>query len=141
MQRTELRVPESLSPSTSTLAEHRAYKAGRFDYQRLDAYAVAKEALGRGDRLARRFPRGYGKLADQLRRALLSAYLGAAEAASREGADRTSRFRCSRGEAAEAAAAEAVQLLGLAPAAEVEPIIGLLGRLCAMLTRLAGYAK
>jgi hypothetical protein len=45
-----------------------------------------------------------------------------------------------RGEAAEAAAAlEAVQLLGLAPAAE--PIIGLLGRLCAMLTRLAGYAK
>jgi hypothetical protein len=47
---------------------------------------VAKEALGRGDRLARRFPRGYGKLADQLRRALLSAYLGVAEAASREGA-------------------------------------------------------
>jgi len=32
------------------MAEHRAYKAGRFDCQRLDAYAVAKEALGRGDR-------------------------------------------------------------------------------------------
>jgi len=144
MQRTELRVSESPSPSTNTntLSEHRAYKAGRFDYQRLDAYAVAKEALGRGDRLARRLPRGYGKLADQLRRALLSAYLGVAEAASREGADRMARFRCSRGEAAEAAAAlEAAQLLGLAPAAEVEPIIGLLGRLCAMLTRLAGYAK
>lgn len=140
-QATEPRTP-STSTSTSSTAEHRAYKAGRFDYQRLDAYAVAKEALGRGDRLARRLPRGYGKLADQLRRALLSAYLGVAEAASRDGADRTARFRCSRGEASEAAAAlEAVQLLGLATAAEVEPIIGLLGRLCAMLTRLAGYAK
>jgi len=138
---TEHRTP-STSTSTSTMAEHRAYKAGRFDYQRLDAYTVAKEALGRGERLTRRFPRGYGKLADQLRRALLSAYLGVAEAASRDGADRTARFRCSRGEASEAAAAlEAVQLLGLAPAAEVEPIVRLLGRLCAMLTRLAGYAK
>jgi len=59
MQRTELRVSDSPSPSTntSTLAEHRAYKAGRFDHQRRDAYKVAKEALGRGDRLARRFPR------------------------------------------------------------------------------------
>lgn len=146
MQRTESRVPEctnpSTNPSTSTLAKHRGYRAGRFDYQRLDAYAVAKEALGRGDRLARRFPRGYGKLADQLRRALLSAYLGVAEAASRDGADRTARFRCARGEASEAAAAlEAVELLGLAPAAEVAPIIALLGRLCAMLTRLAGYTQ
>ena len=140
------RAPSPQSPTRaraqSTLAQHQVYRAGCFDYQRLDAYAVAKEALGRGDRLARRLPRGYGKLADQLRRALLSAYLGVAEAASRDGADRTARFRCARGEASEAAAAlEAVQLLGLASAAEVEPIIGLLGRLCAMLTRLAGYAK
>lgn len=144
MPRTTLRVAAFPAPnsSTNTMAEHRGYKAGRFDYQRLDAYAVAKEALLRGDRLARRFPRGYSKLADQLRRALLSAHLGVAEAASRDGADRRARFRCARGEASEAAAAlEAVQLLGLAPATEVEAIIGLLGRLCAMLTRLAGYAK
>ena len=146
MPRNEPRITESPAPNTSTssstMAEHRAYKAGRFDYQRLDAYAVAKEALGRGDRLARRLPRGYGKLADQLRRALLAAHLGVAEAASRSGNDRRARFKCARGEASEAAAAlEAVQLLGLAPTAEVEPIIGLLGRLCAMLTRLAGYAK
>jgi len=138
----EARVTESTAPNTSTRSERRTYRAGPFDYQRLDAYAVAKEALARGDRLARRLPRGYGKLGDQLRRALLSAYLGVAEAASREGADRRARFRCSRGEASEAAAAlEAVQLLGLAPASEVEPVIGLLGRLCAMLTRLAGYGK
>jgi len=146
MARTDSRVTASPAANTSTSTadehEHRAYKARRFDYQRLDAYVVAKEALGRGDRLARRLPRGYGKLADQLRRALLSAYLGVAEAASRDGADRRARFRCSRGEASEAAAAlEAVLLLGLAPAAEVEPIIALLGRLCAMLTRLAGYTK
>jgi four helix bundle protein len=144
MPRNKPLATESPAPSTSTSgsAEHRGCKAGRFDYQRLDAYAVAKEALGRGDRLARRLPRGYGKLADQLRRALLSAHLGVAEAASRDGADRTARFRCARGEASEAAAAlEAVQLLGLAPATEVEPIIGLLGRLCAMLTRLAGYTR
>jgi len=142
MRRTELRVTESPPASTSVLPEHGAYKAKRFDYQRLDAYVVAKEALGRGDRLARRLPRGYGKLADQLRRALLSAYLGVAEAASRDGADRTARFRCARGEASEAAAAlEAVQLLGLAPAVEIEAILALLGRLCAMLTRLAGYTK
>lgn len=115
---------------------------GRFDYQRLDAFAVAKEALGRGDRIGKRLPRGYGKLADQLRRSLLSAYLNVAEAASRDGADRAGRFRTARGEASEAAAAlEAVQLLRLARASEVEPIIALLGRLCAMLTRLAGYGK
>ena len=138
---TEHRTP-STSASTSARTEPAAWHPGPFDFQRLDAYAVAKEARGRGDRLARRLPRGYGKLADQLRRALLSAHLGVAEAASRSGNDRRARFKCARGEASEAAAAlEAVQLLGLAPTAEVEPIIGLLGRLCAMLTRLAGYTK
>jgi hypothetical protein len=67
----------------------------------------------------------------------LSAYLGVAEAASRSGATLAARFRSARGEASEAAAAlEAVALLRLAPIAEVDPIVGLLGRLCAMLTRL-----
>jgi len=91
-----------------------------------------------GDGIARRLPRGYGNLADQLRRSLLSAYLGIAEASSRSGADRVARFRCARGEASEAAAAlEAVQLLRLAPDHETEPVLALLDRLCAMLTRLA----
>jgi four helix bundle protein len=108
----------------------------------LDAYAVAKEALVAGDCLARQLPRGYAKLADQLRRALLSAHLGVAEAASRTGADRRSRFRCARGEASEAAAAlEAILALRLAPAERVEPILHLLARLCAMLTRLAGVTR
>jgi hypothetical protein len=69
---------------------------------------------------------------------LLSALLGIAEAASRCGADRLARFRCARGEASEAAAAlDAVEMLGLAPAERVKPVVALLGRLYAMLTRLA----
>jgi len=110
----------------------------RFAHERLDAYRVAREALTHGEAIARELPRGYATLADQLRRALLSAFLGVAEAASRSGADRLARFRCARGEASEAAAAlDAVQMLGLAPADRVQPVITLLGRLYAMLTRLA----
>jgi len=115
-----------------------AWRAGPFDYQRLDAYVVAREALVQGETLCRQLPQGYGKLKDQLRRALLSAYLGIAEAASRSGKDRQARFRCSGGEAAEAAAAvEAVALLQLAPQAQTAALTMLLGRLCAMLSRLA----
>ncbi len=40
-----------------------------------------------------------------------------------------------------AAALDAVVLLGLAPAAEVEPVVALLGRVHAMLTRLARPAR
>jgi four helix bundle protein len=108
-----------------------------FDYQRLDAFKVAREALRLGDTLARRLPRGYATLQDQLRRALLSAYLGIAEASSRQGADRLCRFRCARGEACEAAAAlEGVLVLNLAPEGEILALLALLDRLCAMLTRL-----
>ena len=114
------------------------FKPGRFDYQRLDAYKVALRALELGEQIAKRLPRGYGKLRDQLRRALLSSYLNIAEASSRTGNDRRSRFRCSRGEAAEAAAAvEAVALLQLAPLSQTDELTTLLGRSCAMLTRLA----
>ena len=76
----------------------------RFAHDRLDAYRVAREALLLGDAIARALPRGYGPLSDQLRRALLSAFLGVAEAASRTGADRLSRFRCARGEARQSCA-------------------------------------
>jgi four helix bundle protein len=117
--------------------EHRS-----FDHHRLDAFCVARDALRLGDALARRMPRGYATLQDQLRRALLSAYLGIAEASSRTGADRISRFRTARGEASEAAAAlEAVAILRLAPDPEVDAVMSLLDRLCAMLTRLAGMHR
>ena len=110
----------------------------QFGHDRLDAYVVARQALIAGEAIAQGLPRGYATLADQLRRALLSAMLGVAEASARSGADRMARFRCARGEASEAAAAlEVVMLLGLAPAAQVEPVRALLGRVYAMLTRLA----
>ena len=103
-----------------------------FDHHRLDAFSVARQALEAGDAIARRIPRGYATLADQLRRALLAAFLGIAEASSRSGADRLARFRCARGEASEAAAAlEAVQLLHLAP----DPDIGV------VLSRSTGCAR
>jgi four helix bundle protein len=136
-------------PTTSPTTEpedpgvpHTGWRPGPFDHERLDAFAVAREALRRGDRVARGLPRGYAPLADQLRRALLSAYLGVAEAASRSGADRRMRFRCARGEAAEAAAAlDAAALLDLAPRDAVAPVIALLARLAAMLTRLARLSE
>lgn len=143
MQDTDKRVASndarSAEPSSYTTPKPPAgWRSGAFDHERLDAFAVAKQALVLGDRLGRQLPRGYGKLSDQLRRALLSAYLGVAEGACRTGADRRARFRCARGEAAEAAAAlEAVKMLRLAPASEVEAIVALLRRLAAMLTRLA----
>lgn len=118
------------------------WRPGMFDHHRLHAFGVARQALVDGEAIARRLPRGYGTLSDQLRRALLSAYLQTAEAAHRGGADRIARFRGARGEAGEAAAAlEAVTLLGLAPAAQVDPVLVLLARLCAMLTRLAPPAR
>jgi four helix bundle protein len=112
-----------------------------FDHHRLDAFRVAREALSLGDQIVKRLPRGHASLADQLRRALLAAFLGIAEGSSRTGSDRLARFRCARGEASEAAAAlEAVSLLRLAPDDEVERALALLDRLCAMLTRLAGLS-
>jgi four helix bundle protein len=131
--------PEHRASNTSPLPEPpSAWQRGAFEYEKLDAFAIAREALARGDRIARRFPRGYAKLADQLRRALLSTYLGIAEAASRTGDDRRARFRCSRGEASEAAAAlDAACVLQLASADEVREVVTLLARVAAMLTRLA----
>jgi four helix bundle protein len=133
-----------VSPSSMRAAQvpMAGWRPGAFDHHRLHAFGVARQALADGEAIARRLPRGYGTLSDQLRRALLSGYLQVAEAAHRTGADRVARFRGARGEAGEAAAAlEAVVLLGLAPAAQVDPVLVLLARLCAMLTRLVQPAR
>ena len=131
-----------VSNTHSNLVSQSPWKRGPFDFERLDVYQAAREALAKGEMLAKGLPRGYGKLADQLRRALLSTHLNIAEAASRTGADRKARFRCARGEASEAAAAvDAIVVLKLAPASTVEELLTLLGRVCAMLTRLAGFHR
>jgi four helix bundle protein len=111
----------------------------RFSYRRLDAFHVAKDALTRGHRIAQKFPRGYGPLADQLRRALASAYTQTIEGASREGADRKQRCRVARAECNEAAAAvEGAHAIGLVSETEANEVLVLLDRLAAMLTRLGG---
>ena len=109
----------------------------RFAHHRLDAFFVAKSALVAGDAMVKKLPRGYATLGDQLRRALLGAYLQLTEAASREGADRKQRFRIARAECNEAAAAvEAIAALGLTPEADAQPLLITLDRLAAMLARL-----
>ncbi|MBI5531067.1 MAG: hypothetical protein HY898_00025, partial [Deltaproteobacteria bacterium] len=75
-----------------------------FDHHRLDAWAVAFEALVEGDRISKAIPRVYGKLKDQLARALQGAFTLTSEAAARTGDDRACRFRWARAEANEAAA-------------------------------------
>jgi four helix bundle protein len=110
----------------------------RFAHHSLDAFHVAKRALVGGDALVRKLPRGYGPLGDQMRRALLGAYLQLTEAAAREGNDRRQRFRWARGEANEAAAAvEAAAALGLVGEGEASAVLVDLDRLAAMLCRLS----
>ena len=112
----------------------------RFAHHKLDAFHVAKSALVAGDTLVRKLPRGYGTLGDQMRRALLGAYLNLTEAAAREGNDRRQRFRCARAECNEAAAAiEAAAALGLVTESESSAVLQELDRLSAMLTRLGGF--
>jgi len=142
MRDNDNRKPNTDNPATRTntcpLPEPPStWQRGLFEHEKLDVFALARETLARGDRIARRFPRGYAKLGDQLRRALLSTYLGIAEAACRSGDDRRARFRCARGEASEAAAAlEAAGMLHIACADEVHQVVTLLARVAAMLTRL-----
>ena len=70
------------------------------------------------------------------------AFLQTSEAAGRAGADRRQRMRIARAEAGEAAAAlEACERLGLLEAARVDEVLGLLWRLCAMLTQLSRKAR
>ena len=110
----------------------------QFDHHRLDAYHVAMEALVKGTAIIDKLPRGYGKLKDQAARALQGAFTQTTEASARTGADRLARYRSARAEAGEAAGLfEAFERLRLADAAEVDEVLELLWRLCAMLCRLA----
>ncbi|MBI5537801.1 MAG: hypothetical protein HY898_34065 [Deltaproteobacteria bacterium] len=109
-----------------------------FDHHRLDAWTIAFEALVEGDRISKAIPRGYGKLKDQLARALQGAFTLTSEAAARTGDDRACRFRWARAEANEAAAVlEALAKLRAADPQAVAGVIAKLWRLSAMLTRLA----
>lgn len=87
-----------------------------FDHHRLDAWRIGFQALIEGDRISKAIPRGYGKLKDQLDRALQGAFTLTSEAA---------------------AVLEALAQLRAADPAAAASVIGKLWRLSAMLTRLA----
>ena len=113
-----------------------------FDHHRLDAYWVAKEALLLGMAIVGKLPRGYGKLTDQLTRALQGQFTQTTEAASRTGDDRRARFRSARAEAGEAAGIlEALLELHVVDTHEVDAVTARLWRLCAMLTKLARLGR
>ena len=93
------------SESSKSAAAAAAETVAVFAHTSLDAHRIALEALTRGDAIARRLPRGYGPLRDQLSRALQSAYLQTGEGAAKSGAERRVRLSSARAEAGEAAAA------------------------------------
>jgi four helix bundle protein len=64
----------------------------KLNHENLDAYQAAIEFLALVARLLERFPRGYGPMADQLRRAALSIPLNIAEGYGKRGIDDRARF-------------------------------------------------
>ena len=132
------RHPDSQQQHLDQQHRHPNSQQQHFDHHRLDAWRIAFEATVEGDRISKAIPRGYGKLKDQLDRALQGAFTLTSEAAARTGADRACRFRWARAEANEAAAVlELLAHLRLADPAATAGVIAKLWRLSAMLTRLA----
>lgn len=107
------------------------------DYERLDVYRTAIEFLQIAFTLVERIPRGYGALADQLRRAAMSIPLNIAEAAGKSGAkDRAHFHAIARGSAMECGAIlDVVSLLGVG-SVEVEEGKQLLERTVSMLSKM-----
>ena len=132
---------KSETPKPAAAARAAAETVAVFAHTSLDAHRIALEALVRGDAIARRLPRGYGPLRNQLSRALQSAYLQTGEGAAKSGAERRARLGSARAEAGEAACAlEAVVALGLGSRERCHAVIVLLSRLCATLTGLCKAA-
>ena len=109
-----------------------------FPHTQLDVFRVAIQLARAAKVAADRVPRGYRSFADQLLRAAGSTVLLIGEGANRYsvGAKRQ-RYSEARGECGEvAAAAELLRALGLLSEPEAETLLGLAGRVGAMLTRL-----
>ena len=112
----------------------------KFAHSNLAAYEVIKEAVVRGESVAKALPRAHAKLADQLRRALQGAFLQFVEGVARDGDDRRSRLRTARAEAGEAAAAlDLVQALNLVRIDSIPTTIAMLSRFSAMTTGLGKF--
>ena len=120
------------------MAPTTTWTAGPFDYERLDVTKIARETLRLVTRMAKALPRGNANLADQMTRAIQSAWLQTAEGAGRRGADAKNRYRGAKAEAGEAAAAvEAAAIQELVREQDAREVRELLARQCAMLAGLS----
>ena len=112
-------------------------------HERLDAYRVAREFIGRVAELRRQFRRGEAPLADQLTRAADSVLLNLCEGAGRRaGRDKARFYDIARGSGTECAAILAVfGVRGLAAPAPSAAARSRVHRLVCMLTALARSAR
>lgn len=110
----------------------------RFDFERLDVFDVSLDAVAAMDDLAEELPDGRGYIRDQLRRAANSIALNIAEGAGEFAPVEKARFyRIAKRSTTECAGQLLVaRRLGLLPATRVDPSLGLLERMLAMLVRL-----
>lgn len=112
-------------------------------HEKLDVYQCAIRFVRLAMKVGTEIPRGYGPLADQLRRASMCIPLQIAEGAGkRSGPDCRRFFDYARGSAMECCAAlDVMRECGFGHPDELIEGKELLDRICAMLTRLAGRAS
>ena len=112
----------------------------KLNHENLDAYQAAIEFLALATRILEHFPRGYGPMADQLRRAALSIPLNIAEGYGKRGADDPARFYdIARGSAPECGAImDASKILGIVDDATFGQGKTLLHRIVSMLVKMTG---
>ena len=107
-------------------------------YQRLDVYQCAVRLLVRAAQLSERVPKGYGVLAEQLRRAALSVPLNVAEGCGRTAAADKARFwSIARGSVMECGALlDALGAVGCRQTEMRDEASDLVTRLVEMLTKM-----
>lgn len=110
----------------------------RFDFERLDVFGVALDAVAILDELAEELPDGRGYIRDQLRRAANSIALNIAEGAGEFAPAEKARFyRMARRSATECAGQVMVcRRLGLTDAPRVDGALDVLQRVIGMLVTL-----
>lgn len=113
-------------------------RRARFDFERLDVFSVALDAVAVLDELAEELPDGRGYIRDQLRRAANSVALNIAEGAGEFAPAEKARFyRMARRSATECAGQVMVcRRLGLTDAPRVDGALDVLQRVIGMLVTL-----
>ncbi len=111
----------------------------KLHHEDLDAYQAAIEFLAIAARLIDQFPRGYGSLADQLKRASLSIPLNIAEGYGKKSvADRARYYDIARGSAHECGAIfDASKVLQLIDESTFDTGKVLLHRIVSMLVKMS----